>query len=65
MPLFVKREEVFCKRDQASWKAAREALKAAGIRGVKARHCEVEPPVGGLRLQAGHPQFRPQGQRQH
>ncbi len=37
MNLFEKREEVFCKRDQASWKAARETLKAAGIRGVKAR----------------------------
>ena len=36
MPLFVKREEVFCKRDKAGWEAAQEALKAAGIRGVRA-----------------------------
>ena len=47
MPLFEKREEVFCKRDKAGWETAREALKKAGIRGVRARHCEVEPPVGG------------------
>ena len=61
MNLFEKREEVFCKRDQASWKAAREALKAAGIRGVKARHCEVEPPVGGCGCKLDIRNFGPKG----
>ena len=47
MALFEKREEVFSRRDKAAWTAAAEALRAAGIRGVRARHCQVEPPVGG------------------
>ena len=47
MALFEKREEVFCKRDRAGWTAVRAALKAAGIRGVRAWHYEAEPPVGG------------------
>lgn len=61
MNLFEKQEEVFCKRDQASWKAARETLKAAGIRGVKARHCEVEPPVGGCGCKLDIRNFGPKG----
>lgn len=47
MPLFVKRETVFCKRDRAGCETAKEALLAAGIRGIKMGHYEVEPPVGG------------------
>ena len=32
MPLFVKREEVFCKRDKAGWEAAQEAeYQAVGV----------------------------------
>ncbi len=61
MPLFVKREEVFCKRDKAGWEAAQEALKAAGIRGVRARHCEVEPPVGGCGCKLDIRNFGPRG----
>ena len=61
MPLFEKREEVFCKRDKAGWEAAREALREAGIRGVKARHCEVEPPVGGCGSKLDIRNFGPNG----
>ncbi len=61
MNLFEKREEVFCKRDRAGWKAAWEALKAAGIQGVKARHCEVEPPVGGCGCKLDIRNFGPNG----
>lgn len=61
MPLFEKREEVFCKRDKAGWEAAKAALRAAGIRGVKARHCEVEPPVGGCGCKLDIRNFGPNG----
>ena len=61
MPLFEKREEVFCKRDKAGWETAREALKKAGIRGVRARHCEVEPPVGGCGCKLDIRNFGPNG----
>lgn len=47
MMLFEKREEVFCRRDRAAWTAAKTALKAAGIRGIRAWHYESEPPAGG------------------
>ena len=47
MALFEKREEVFCKRDREGWTAAKAALKAAGVRGMRAWHFEDEPPVGG------------------
>ena len=36
MALFEKREEVFCKRDREGWTAAKAALKAAGVRGMRA-----------------------------
>lgn len=61
MPLFEKREEVFCKQDKAGWEAAKKALRAAGIRGVKARHCEVEPPVGGCGCKLDIRNFGPNG----
>lgn len=61
MPLFEKREEVFSKRDKVGWEAARTALTKAGIRGVKARHCEVEPPVGGCGCKLDIRNFGPNG----
>ncbi len=61
MSLFEKQEEVFCERNKAGWEAAREALKKAGIRGVKARHCEVEPPVGGCGCKLDIRNFGPNG----
>ena len=61
MSLFEKREEVFCKRDKAGWEAAKAALSAAGIRGVRARHCQVEPPVGGCGCKLDIRNFGPNG----
>ena len=61
MALFEKREEVFCKRDREGWKAARAALRAAGIRGVKAWHYESEPPVGGCGCKLDIRNFGPKG----
>lgn len=61
MALFEKREEVFCKRDREGWTAAKAALKAAGIRGVKARHYETEPPVGGCGCKLDIRNFGPKG----
>lgn len=61
MALFEKREEVFCKRDREGWAAAKAALQAAGIRGVKAWHCETEPPVGGCGCKLDIRNFGPKG----
>lgn len=61
MALFEKRKEVFCRRDKAGWKAARDALKAAGIRGVRAWHYEQEPPVGGCGCKLDIRNFGPNG----
>lgn len=61
MGLFEERKEVFCKRNREEWKKAREALRAAGIQGVKARHCEVEPPVGGCGCKLDIRNFGPNG----
>ena len=61
MALFEKREEVFCKRDREDWTAAKAALKAAGIRGIRAWHCEVEPPVGGCGCKLDIRNFGPNG----
>lgn len=61
MPLFEKREEVFSRRDKAGWEAARAALEKAGVRGVKARHCQVEPPVGGCGCKLDIRNFGPNG----
>lgn len=61
MALFEKREEVFCKRDREGWSAVKAALKAAGIRGVKAWHYEAEPPVGGCGCKLDIRNFGPKG----
>ena len=61
MALFEKREEVFCKRDQEGWRAAKAALQAAGVRGVKAWHCETEPPAGGCGCKLDIRNFGPKG----
>ena len=61
MALFEKREEVFCKRDREGWTAAKAALKAAGVRGMRAWHFEDEPPVGGCGCKLGIRNFGPKG----
>lgn len=61
MALFEKREEVFCKQDRAGWTAAKAALKAAGIRGIRVWHYEVEPPVGGCGCKLDIRNFGPNG----
>lgn len=61
MALFEKREEVFCKQDREGWTAAKAALKAAGIRGVRAWHYEAEPPVGGCGCKLDIRNFGPKG----
>lgn len=61
MALFEKREEVFCRQDREGWKAAKAALQAAGIRGVRAWHCETEPPVGGCGCKLDIRNFGPKG----
>lgn len=61
MPLFEKREIIFDKRDKAGWLKAKEALKAAGIRGVRGTHYEVEPPVCGCGSKLDPRDFGPKG----
>lgn len=61
MALFEKREDVFCKQDREGWKAAKAILQAAGVRGVKAWHCETEPPVGGCGCKLDIRNFGPNG----
>ncbi len=61
MALFEKREEIFSKQDKKLWKEAREALKSAGIRGVQARHCDLEPPVCGCGAKLDIRDFGPKG----
>lgn len=61
MALFERREEVFCKRDREGWRAVKAALKAAGVRGVKAWHYEAEPPVGGCGCKLDIRNFGPKG----
>ena len=61
MALFEKREEVFSGRDKAVWQRAKQALKAAGIRGVRAGHCEAELPVGGCGCHLDIRNFGPRG----
>ena len=61
MALFEKREEVFCRQDREGWTAAKAALKAAGIRGVRAWHYETEPPVGGCGCKLDIRNFGPKG----
>ena len=61
MALFEKQVEVFSRRDKAAWRAAVKALRSAGIRGVRARHCQVEPPVGGCGCKLDIRNFGPNG----
>ena len=61
MALFEKREEVFCKRDREGWTTAKAALKAAGVRGMRAWHFEDEPPVGGCGCKLDIRNFGPKG----
>lgn len=62
MAFFEKREEVFCKRDRAGWTGAKAALKAAGIRGVRAWHFEDTPPAGGCGCKLDIRNLGPKGQ---
>lgn len=61
MALFEKREEVFSRKDKAAWLRAREALKDAGVQGVRAGHCQVEPPVCGCGAKLDIRDFGPNG----
>ena len=61
MELFKKREELFSARDREGWKRARETLRRAGIRGVRAWHYESEPPVGGCGCKLDIRNFGPKG----
>ena len=61
MALFEKREIVFDKRDKAGWRKAKEALKNAGIRGVRGVNYEVEPPVCGCGSKLDPRNFGPNG----
>lgn len=61
MALFEKRKEVFCRRDKKGWTAVKAALRAAGVRGVKAWHYESEPPVGGCGCKLDIRNFGPNG----
>lgn len=61
MGLFEKKVNVFQKKDREGWQKAKEALKAAGVRGIAARHYEVEPPVGGCGSKLDVRNFGPNG----
>jgi hypothetical protein len=62
MVLFGKREVVFeVKGDKARWKAAREALRSAGVQIMEASSCEVELPVGGCGAKLDIRNFGPNG----
>lgn len=61
MAFFEKRKEIFCKRDRKGWTAAKAALKAAGIQGVRSWHYEEEPPVGGCGCKLDIRNFGPRG----
>ena len=47
MAFFEKKSTVFRKQDKAGWLSAKETLKTAGIRGIRAGRYDVEPPVCG------------------
>ena len=49
------------KREQAAWLRAREALKNAGVQGVRARHCQVEPPTCGCGAKLDIRDYGPKG----
>ncbi|MBR6209040.1 MAG: hypothetical protein IKQ69_08565 [Oscillospiraceae bacterium] len=45
--MFEKRIDIFKKRDRETWQQIRDALKAAGLRGVRAGHYLQETVMGG------------------
>ena len=47
MKLFQKRVPIFKKRDRETWKEIKDALKEAGLSGVKAGHYRQETVMGG------------------
>lgn len=61
MALFERKETVFEKRDRAGWMAAREALRAAGIEGVRSSDYEAEPPACGCGSKLDPRDFGPGG----
>lgn len=61
MALFEKRETVYDKRDKEGWRQAKEALKAAGIRGVRGISYETEPPACGCGSKLDPRDFGPKG----
>lgn len=61
MSWFQKRVTVFQAQNKAGWLAARAALKDAGVRGVRAGHYDVEPPVCGCGAKLDPRNFGPKG----
>ena len=47
--------------DKAGWQTARQALKDAGIRGVRAGRYDAEPPVCGCGAKLDPRNFGPKG----
>ena len=47
MKLFQRKEVLFKKRDKETWKLIKEALKAAGMKGVRCGHSFQETVTGG------------------
>ncbi|MCR5825271.1 MAG: hypothetical protein K6G54_01765 [Oscillospiraceae bacterium] len=44
--MFEKRVEIFKKRDRETWQQIKDALRDAGLRGVKAGHYQQETVIG-------------------
>ena len=62
MGFFEKREKAFeVWGDQKRWKAAKRALKDAGIKIVESGFYETEPPVCGCGAKLDHRDFGPNG----
>ncbi len=62
MALFGKREKAFeVWGDRKRWKAARDRLKAAGIKIMESGFYETEPPVCGCGAKLDHRDFGPNG----
>ena len=59
--LFKKKVTIFERKDRALWEAVRNALKDAGIRGVRAGFSEDEPPVCGCGSKLDPRNFGPRG----
>ena len=61
MSLFEKRETVFDQKDKTAWRTAKDTLKAAGIRILRAGSYETEPPVCGCGAKLDPRNFGPKG----